>query len=96
MGGRIKTLHPEPGKQGVNILRTKYEKIRDAILSVMAGVDMISFTDLMELVADDLEDAFEGSVSWYVTTVKLDLEARNLIERVPGERPQKLRRVRKK
>ena len=33
----------------------------------------------------------EGSISWYVTTVKLDLEARGLIERVPRSRPQRLR-----
>ncbi len=34
---------------------------------------------------------FEGSVGWYATTVKLDLEARGLIERMPGESPQVLR-----
>jgi hypothetical protein len=33
----------------------------------------------------------EGSISWYVTTVKLDLEARGLIARVPGSHPQRLR-----
>jgi hypothetical protein len=36
-------------------------------------------------------DAFEGSVSWYVTTVKLDLETRGVVERVPGQKPQRLR-----
>jgi hypothetical protein len=34
-----------------------------------------------------------ASVGWYVTTVKLDLEARKRIERVPGSNPQLLRRV---
>ena len=34
-----------------------------------------------------------SSVGWYATTVKLDLEARGLIERVPDARPQRLRRV---
>jgi Family of unknown function (DUF6958) len=34
-----------------------------------------------------------GSVGWYTTSVNLDLEARGLIERVPGAQPQRLRRV---
>ena len=33
-----------------------------------------------------------ASVSWYLTTVKLDLEARRLIERVPGVSLQHMRR----
>lgn len=42
------------------------------------------------LPSDALENL--GSVSWYTTTVKLDLEARGELERVPGSRPQRLRR----
>jgi hypothetical protein len=34
-----------------------------------------------------------GSLTWYTVTVKLDLEARGEIERVPGVQPQRLRRV---
>ena len=33
-----------------------------------------------------------GSIMWYVTTVKLDLEVKGELERVPGARPQRLRR----
>jgi hypothetical protein len=33
-----------------------------------------------------------GSVNWYTVTVKLDLEARRVLERVAGARPQRLRR----
>jgi len=44
-----------------------------------------------EDVNDYLRERFEGSVSWYFTTVKLDLEARGILERVPGERPQRIR-----
>ncbi len=35
-----------------------------------------------------MQDSFDGSVMWYYTTVKLDLEARGEIRRVPGSRPQ--------
>jgi len=36
---------------------------------------------------------FEGSVTWYVTTVKLDLEARGVVKRVPHSRPQLVKLV---
>jgi len=38
------------------------------------------------------ERANLGSTGWYTTTVKLDLEAKGEIERVPGSTPQRLRR----
>ena len=34
---------------------------------------------------------WEGSVGWYATAVKLDLEARGELERVPGAKPQRVR-----
>jgi hypothetical protein len=37
----------------------------------------------------------EGSISWYATMVKLDLEARGEIERIPGSSPQRIRLTRK-
>jgi hypothetical protein len=94
MEGRIKTLHPDPGKHGVHVLKGKYEQVRAAILSALDELDVMSFMDLEGAAADKLGSTFQGSISWYVTTVKLDLEARNRIERVPGERPQILRMVR--
>ena len=88
---RIMTLHPEPGKSGVNVSRQKYDAIRAATLESIRDHGEITFKDLTQDVRRKLEGTFEGSISWYVTTVKLDLEARGLIERVPGSRPQRLR-----
>ena len=92
---RIQTLHPE-GKQGVRIERAKYEPMRRAILAAVprrrAG---ISFEELKEAVRPHLAASGfprEASVNWYLVTVKQDLEARGTIERVPGVRPQHLRR----
>lgn len=34
-----------------------------------------------------------GSVSRYTKVVQLDLEANGLIERIPGEKPQRIRRM---
>jgi hypothetical protein len=55
----------------------------------------VAFRDLPRLVEGQLPAGILeriGSVTWYVTTVKLDLEARGEIERVSGSRPQRLRR----
>lgn len=92
MSDKFMTKHPEPGKQGVNIDREKYDLIRDAILEFLAGEEK-GFWDMVRALEDRLSSRFSGSVPWYVTTVKLDLEARGQIERVPGSKPQMLRRV---
>ena len=90
MEERIWTLHP-CGKQGVHIEKTKYDVIRAAILEVVRATPGITFTKLRDTVDYQLHDTFKGSISWYVTTVKLDLEARSEIERIPRTRPQGLR-----
>jgi hypothetical protein len=87
MKDTICTLHPEK-KQGVNISRQKYQVIRGAILSTLRQHKEMPFMKLSRAVEDQVRGSFEGSVMWYVTTVKLDLEARGEIERVPNSRPQ--------
>jgi hypothetical protein len=88
----IRTLHPEK-KQGVNISREKYEIIRKAILCVLQAQKEITFMKLSREVEKEVNGNFEGSVTWYVTTVKLDLEARGEIKRVANSRPQLVRLV---
>jgi len=87
MKDRIRTLHPEK-KQGVSISREKYEIIRKAILSTLRAQKEITFMNLSRAVEKQVNGNFEGSVTWYVTTVKLDMEARGEIKRVPKSRPQ--------
>jgi hypothetical protein len=87
MKDRIRTLHPEK-KQGVSISREKYEIIRKAILSTLRARKEITFMNLSRAVEKEVNGNFEGSVNWYVTTVKLDMEARGEIKRVPKSRPQ--------
>jgi hypothetical protein len=94
---RIQTLHPDPAKSGPRILTWKYDAVRRAILETLTPVEPgIPFRDLNGAVAGRLteeESASMGSVPWYVATVKLDLEARGEIARVPGARPQRLIRT---
>ena len=90
MTDRIMTLHPQ-GKSGVNIDRGKYDAIRQAILDAAQAHGEITFKELTEDVRRRVGGQFDGSTNWYVTTVKLDLEARGVIERLPGSSPQRLR-----
>lgn len=87
---KILTLHPS-GKQGVNILKRRYDQIRNFIIDCIQTKQPISFEDLSDLAVDELTDKFDGKVLWYVVTVKLDLEARQIIERVPKTSPHQLR-----
>ena len=87
MKDTIRTLPPEK-KQGVKISREKYEIIRKAILCVLQAEKEITFMNLSRAVEKEVNGNFEGSVTWYVTTVKLDLEARGQIKRVTNSRPQ--------
>jgi hypothetical protein len=86
---------PTPGKQPTRIDRWKYDLVRAAILAVIPNNDEgIEFRDLPALVENQLDPAdLEnlGAVSWYTTTVKLDMEVKGEIERVPGSKPQRLR-----
>ena len=73
-----------------------YEAVREAILDAVAGeVPGLRFVDLSrEVERRAPKGLFENaSVGWYTTTVKLDLEARGLIKRVPGVSPQRLVRA---
>ena len=90
MTERVLTLHPE-GKNGVSVDKQKYLVVREAILEVLRAAGEMTFKALTEDVRQELEGTFDGSISWYVTTVKLDLEARGEIERIPGKKPQHLR-----
>ena len=92
MTEKIMTLHPA-GKQGVNIDKGKYDMVREAIEATLKAQPGITFSELTEGVGRQLGDVFDGSVSWYVVSVKLDLEARGVLERVDGRSPQRLRLV---
>ena len=77
---KIQTLHPQEGKTNKRISLSKYEFIRDHLLAILAD-QPLTHTELMETLYQQVKDQFEGGVQWYGETVKLDLEARCLIER---------------
>jgi len=77
---QIQTLHPDAGKKNKRISLEKYTLIRKQILKILAGKEL-THTELMEKLYSNVKDTFKGGVQWYGETVKLDLEARKLIER---------------
>ncbi len=89
---KILTLHPQ-GKKGVNISREKYDTIRSFILKTIKKHKRITYQKLNDLAVEKLTNSFDGSVSWYIVSIKLDLEARKIIERIPKTSPHELRLI---
>ena len=94
---KFQTLHPE-GKPAPRIDKAKYDLVHATLLQIIPrNVEGVPFTTLADRVAESLTPeqlTRLGSVGWYTTNVKLDMEARGEIERVPGSKPQRLRRTR--
>lgn len=88
MSELIETLNPDATKQGVRIEKSKYDLMRASILDVLHAHGPTTFSQLAAWVDERLSRTFDGSVMWYYTTVKLDLEARGEIRRVPKSKPQ--------
>ncbi|MBE0681491.1 MAG: hypothetical protein IH589_06220 [Anaerolineales bacterium] len=84
----VLTINPDPTKQGVRIEKAKYEVVRKAILENLRASGPMTFSQLGALVVEQLQPTFDGSVMWYFTTVKLDMEARGELRRVPKSTPQ--------
>ena len=87
---KILTLHPD-GKKGTNISLAKYNVIKDAMLQIIHKVGETTYQDLSDQLERDLQPTFDGRVIWYVVTVKLDLEARGVIKRIPRTSPHQIR-----
>jgi hypothetical protein len=85
---KILTKHPL-GKTGRNIDREKYDTLKKAILWALRK-NQLTHTELFSRLNRSLKGQFSGNISWYAETVKLDLEAKKIIERT-ASKPQKYR-----
>lgn len=85
----IQTLHFQVNKTNKKIALAKYTFIRENLLAILAENEY-THTELMEELYKRVKDNFEGGVQWYGETVKLDLEARKLVERTKSK-PEKYR-----
>jgi uncharacterized protein DUF6958 len=84
---KVLTLYPEKGKKVVSIDRGKYEFVKWAIADCFRGKPELTKAELVEGVGRRLKGKLDGSVEWSVMAVKLDLEAKGIISRVPGSSP---------
>jgi hypothetical protein len=85
---KILTKHPL-GKSGKSISKESYETLKKAIISVLRGKEL-THSELLGKVNERLKGRFSGNISWYAETVKLDLEARKIIDRT-SSKPQTYR-----
>ena len=86
---KITTLNLN-GKKGVTILKAKYDIIKETIISVIKEKGTVTLNELYESTEKAIGATFEGKIGWYVMAVKLDLEARGTLAKVPNKSPQQL------
>lgn len=90
MNDRVQLKHPQ-GKKAVSISKEKYNLLRPAVLKCLRTKREATQGELLSAIGKDFKtrgQTFEGSLAWYLEWVKLDLEARKLIRRVPNTSPQ--------
>lgn len=74
--------HPVTGSKR-NFDATIYAAFRSAIISSLSKSDGKTFTELSQSVKEMIREkmpGFKGSVSWYTISVRLDLEAKGIVE----------------
>jgi len=80
MTDTILTLNPDPNKKGVRIDKAKYDFMHAEILKVLREVGPIGAMALVKELDNRIGDEkFGGSIGWYATAVRLDMEAKNEI-----------------
>lgn len=93
----VELLNANTGRAGGRLPRRRYDAMRKALLkAVPRAKSGVPYKDLKARVKPLLPKWWqeEGwSVSWHIATVKLDLQARGIIENVPGARPMQVRRI---
>ena len=90
----FKAQHPDPEKQGATVTKSTYDADKAALLKVIpSSEEGIEYGALSKAVQPHISAELLESTSpgWWVTTVKLDLEARGVIERVKTKGRQRVR-----
>ena len=84
----IATKHPL-GKRNRPVAKRDYEMFEASILAALRHAEL-THTELLNDLTKSLKGKFSGNVGWHLMVVKLDLEARKLIERTSSS-PQRYR-----
>jgi hypothetical protein len=90
------TTHPGSGRE-MKIDSSVYEPFKAAVLQSLKGSKGKTFTELTDEVVKIIRKkmpGFEGSIPWYTISIRLDLEARGIVETFT-EKGRKLTRLKK-
>ena len=85
----IQLRHPA-GKKAVSMDQSKYDLLKKPLLRQLKTNDGSTHTEILQAILNDFDrngTTFDGSVEWHMEWVKLDLEARNEIKRIPKTSP---------
>ena len=95
----FEALHPDPKKQGTRVTKKYYDVYKEALLKIIPtkeeseeGIEFMALSkDVVPHLSKDVMD--KTSVGWWTTVLKLDLEARGIIERLPTKGRQRVRKT---
>jgi hypothetical protein len=90
METKIQLKHPA-GKKAVSMDKGKYDVLKKAILNCLTKNGALTHTEMLNAITENFEKnktKFEGSIGWHMEWIKLDIEARKMIRRVPNTSPQ--------
>ena len=91
---RIACRTPTPGRKPTRIDPWKFVRIRNVILAILAecpnGVPFKELPDRVRQHLGEEEAAQTGSINWFTTTIKLELEVRGEVRRLDQLGPQVL------
>ena len=81
---RVACRTPDGKSDGKRIPKWKYDTLRQAILAEANGSDLKTLSDAVKakLSADELDRL--GSFGWHFTTVRLNMEVKGELARLPG------------
>jgi hypothetical protein len=90
MEEKIQLKHPQ-GKKAVRISKERYDLLKSLLVTYLRSKGEATLGEISTAIKSNLKTRrihFEGSLAWYLEWVKLDLEARKIISRIPGTSPQ--------
>lgn len=90
MNEKVQLKHPH-GKKPISMSKEKYNLLKPAVLKYLRTKGEATFSEISSAIEKDFKtkgQTFQGSLPWHLEWVKLDLEARKVIGRVPNTSPQ--------
>jgi hypothetical protein len=91
MNEKVQLNHPQ-GKTPIRMSKEKYDLLKPALLKCLRAIGEVTFSETLNAIKKELKakgQTFQGSLPWHLEWVKLDLEARKLMRRVPNTSPQR-------